>query len=62
MPTGLARLEAATKRLDKATRETDRARAEWLEAMRQARREGTSYAAIARVAGISRQRVADLLK
>jgi hypothetical protein len=62
MQPALTRLAKATKRLDKATAEGEAARAEWLEAMRQARREGASYAAIAQVAGISRQRVADLLK
>jgi hypothetical protein len=58
----LSRLAKATKRLERATREADAARGEWLDLMRQARREGASYAAIAQVAGISRQRVAELLK
>jgi predicted DNA-binding protein (UPF0251 family) len=57
----LARVQKATRRLEKTTAEAEAAREEWLEAMRLARREGASYRAIAEVAGVSRQRVAELL-
>jgi transposase-like protein len=58
----LARVEKAARRLEKATAEADAARDEWLAAMRAARREGASLRAIAAAAGISRQRVAQLLE
>ena len=57
-----ARLDATTTRLRAAREDAEAARAEWIEAMRAAHREGESLRAIGEVVGLTRQRVAELLK
>jgi hypothetical protein len=58
----LSRVEAATRELAAATAQAEDRRRKWIAAMKEARRQGASYRAIARVAGVSWQRVAELVK
>jgi hypothetical protein len=54
-------LEQITKRVRRANDELDAARLEQRDAMRRARAAGASYSAIGAAAGITRQRVRQLL-
>jgi transposase-like protein len=56
----LARVDLASRRLSEAMADAEAARREWIEAMKDARRQGASLRAIAKVAGVSWERVRQL--